>query len=95
MVVGYGIIRFRLHDCRSLKEKRSVVKYIIHQIQNRFTVSVAEVGANDIHQVAEIGFALVGNSGPLVNSIMDKILNLAHEQRRAQVIGSEMEMMRL
>jgi uncharacterized protein YlxP (DUF503 family) len=45
--------------------------------------------------MAEIGFALVGNSGSLVNSKMDKILNLAHELRVAQVINSEMEMMRL
>jgi uncharacterized protein len=95
MVVGYGIITFRLQDCRSLKEKRSAVKSVIHQIQNHFNVSVAEVGANDIHQLAEIGFALVGNNGPLVNSKMDKILNFAHELRVAQVINSEMEMMRL
>jgi uncharacterized protein YlxP (DUF503 family) len=95
MVVGYGIITFRLHDCRSLKEKRSVVKSVIHQIQNRFNVSIAEVGANDIHQTAEIGFALVGNSGPMVNSKMDKILNFAHDMPAAQVINSEMEMMRL
>jgi hypothetical protein len=30
-----------------------------------------------------------------VNSKMDKILNLAHELRAAQVINSEMEMMSL
>lgn len=95
MVVGYGIITFRLRDCRSLKEKRSVVKSVIRQIQNRFNVSVAEVGANDIHQMAEIGFALVGNSGPLVNSKMDQILNLASDLRLAEVVNSEMEMMRL
>ena len=95
MVVGYGIITFRLHDCRSLKEKRSVVKMVVHQILNNFNVSVAEVGANDVHQLAEIGFALVGNNGQLVNSKMDKILNLAHELRVAQVINSEMEMMTL
>ena len=48
---------------------------IIGRLRNAFNASVAEVGANDIHQMAEIGFALVGNSGPLVNSKMDKILN--------------------
>ena len=95
MVVGYGIITFRLQDCRSLKEKKSVVKAIVHQIQNHFNVSVAEVGANDIHQMTEIGFALVGNNGPLVNSKMDKILNFAHELRAVQVIDSEMELMQL
>ncbi len=72
-----------------------MVKSIIHQIQNRFNAAVAEVGANDIHQLAEIGFALVGNDGTRVNSGMDSILNLAHEFKMASVINSEMEMMHL
>ncbi len=59
MVVGLGIITFRLHDCRSLKGKRKVVKSIISRLRNNFNVSAAEVGANDIYQRAEIGFALV------------------------------------
>ena len=95
MVIGYGIITFRLYECHSLKEKRSVVKSIIHQIQNHFNASVAEVGGNDVHQLAEIGFALVGNSRQRVNSKMDNILNLAHEFKMASVINSEMEMMHL
>lgn len=95
MVVGYGIIKFRLYDCHSLKEKRSAVKSVVNRIQNHFNVSVAEVGANDIHQLAEIGFALVGNSSQLVNSKMDKILNLAYEHKAVEVINSEMEIMQL
>ena len=93
MVVGLGIITFRLHDCRSLKGKRKVVKAIINRIQNRFNVSIAEIGANDIYQRAEIGFALVGNSRPLINSKIDKIFNLAEELGLAEIIDSEMEIM--
>ena len=93
MVVGLGIITFRLHDCRSLKGKRKIVKAIINRIQNRFNVSIAEIGANDIYQRAEIGFALVGNSRPLINSKIDKIFNLAEELGLAEIIDSEMEIM--
>jgi uncharacterized protein len=95
MVIGYGIITFRLHDCHSLKGKRSIVKSIIQQIRNHFNASVAEVGANDIHQMAEIGFSMVGNSGQLVNSKMDKLIDFVHELRLAEVINSEMEIMQL
>jgi len=93
MVVGLGIITFRIHDCHSLKGKRKIVKAIINRIQNRFNVSIAEVGANDVYQRAEIGFALVGNSGPLINSKIDKIFNLADELGLAEIIDSEMEIM--
>lgn len=95
MVVGLGIITFRLHDCRSLKSKRKVVKSIISRLRNNFNVSVAEVGANDIYQRAEIGFALVGNNRKVINSKIDKIFNLADELGLAEIIDSEMEIINL
>ncbi len=95
MVVGLGIITFRLHDCRSLKGKRKVVKSIISRLRNNFNVSVAEVGANDIYQRAEIGFALVGNNRQVINSKIDKIFNLADELGLAEIIDTEMEIINL
>jgi len=95
MVVGFGKIILRLHDCRSLKGKRKVVKSMINQLQNNFNVSVAEVGSNDIHQRAEIGFALAGNSRRMINSKIDKIFNLADELRLAEIIDTEMEIINL
>ncbi len=95
MVAGLGIITFRLHDCRSLKGKRKVVKSIISRLRNNFNASVAEVGANDIYQRAEIGFALVGNNRKVINSKIDKIFNLADELGLAEIIDSEMEIINL
>jgi uncharacterized protein YlxP (DUF503 family) len=91
MVIGLGTIVFRIHDCRSLKEKRRIVKPIIRQIQNHFNVSVAEVGAQDIYQKAEIGFALVGSDRRTVNSKIDKIFNMVENLGLAEVVNSEME----
>lgn len=95
MVVGSGIITFRLHDCRSLKSKRKIVKSIISRLRNTFNVSVAEVGSNDIHQRAEIGFVLVGNNKTVINSKIDKIFNLADELGLAEIIDSKMEIINL
>jgi len=95
MVAGLGIITFRLHDCRSLKAKRKVVKSIISRLRNNFNVAVAEVGSNDIYQRAEIGFAVVGNDRTAINSKIDKIFNLAEELGLAEVIDSQMEIINL
>ena len=95
MVVGSGIITFRLHDCRSLKGKRKIVKSIISRLRNNFNASVAEVGSNDIHQRAEIGFVLVGNNKAVINSKIDKIFNLADELGLAEIIDTKMEILNL
>lgn len=95
MVAGLGIVTFRLHECRSLKAKRKIVKSIISQLRNHFNVSVAEVGSNDIYQRAMIGFALVGNNRAVINSKIDKIFNLVEELNLAEIIGSEMEIINI
>lgn len=91
MVIGFGTISLRIPECHSLKEKRSVIKQIIGRLRNNFNASVAEVGANDQHQFAKIGFCLAGNDVRMINSKMDKMLNMAEEMMLAEIIDHEME----
>lgn len=95
MVTGIGRMIFRIHDCRSLKGKRKVVKSIISRLRNQFNASIAEVGSNDIYQRAEIGFAMVGNSHPVVNAKMDKLINMAEDLGLAELMDTEMEIIHL
>lgn len=95
MIVGTGIITLRLHDCRSLKGKRKVVKSMINKLRNNFNASVAEIGSNDVYQRAEIGFSLVGNNQALINSKIDKIFNMADDLGLAEIIDTEMEILHL
>lgn len=93
MVLGFGIITLRIHDCRSLKAKRKVVRAVVALVRNGFNASVAEVGANDVYHRAEIGFCLVGNSRSLMNSKIDKIFNAVDDASLAEIVDSEMEIM--
>ncbi len=91
MVTGVGHMVFRLHQCRSLKEKRKIVKAIIARIRNHFNASVAEVADNDIYQRAVIGVSLVGKDSRLVNSKLDKLFNFAEDLGLAEMIDSQLE----
>jgi hypothetical protein len=93
MIVGTGVIVIRIEGCRSLKEKRKVVKSLITRLGNAFNLSVAEIGANDVHQRAEIGFAVVGNDHGVVNSKIDKIFNTAEDMAVAEIIETRMEIL--
>lgn len=95
MVIGLGIIVLRLHDCNSLKGKRGVVKSVIARLRNNFNASVAEVGANDNHHRAEIGFSLVGNDRQVINAKIDKIFNAVERMGLAEVIETQMEIFNL
>ena len=95
MVVGLGHVTLRIEGCRSLKEKRRIVKAVVHRLQDKFNVSVAEVGANDIYQRAEIGVAAVGNNRELINSKMDKLFNFIDDLGLAEIIDTEMEILNI
>lgn len=95
MVVGVGIITFRLHDCHSLKGKRKVVKAIVARMRNHFNAAVAEVGANDMHQRAEIGFSVVGNDRSRVNAKLDKMFNMAEDLGLAEILETDLEIISL
>ena len=95
MVVGIGSIVLRLHGNNSLKGKRKVVKGIVRRLQNTFNVSAAEVGANDSLQRAEIGMAFVGNDRRVINSKLDKAVNLVENLQLAEVIDYHMEIINL
>jgi len=95
MVVGAGKIKFKLYGVGSLKEKRSIVKAIIHRIKNKFNISIAETGCNDSHLWAQIGFSIVGNDVRLVNSKLDKVFNLADDMGLAQIADTQMEILHL
>ena len=95
MVVGVGHIVFRIHNCRSLKEKRKVVKAIVARIRNHFNASVAEVADNDIYQRAVIGISVVGSDRRMINAKLDKVFNFADGLGLAEMIDSQLEIISL
>ena len=61
-----------LGDVRSLKQKRSMVRPIIAEVQRRFPgVAVAETGLQDLHRRTEIGIAVVSASAANCGEVLD------------------------
>lgn len=95
MVVGCGRIVLRIHDCRSLKAKRRVVKAVIARLRNHFNASVAEIEDNDVYQRAVIGVAVVANAAGTVDARIEKILDSVEAMGLAELVDSEMEIIHL
>ena len=85
------MVELRLPDCRSLKEKRSVLTKLLKRTQNTFNVSIAEVGDNDSWKRARVGFCVVGNDRRYINAKIDHIFNFVEEMGVALVVGTNLE----
>ncbi len=95
MVVGTGMIKIFIPECRSLKEKRTVVKRIISHVRKTFNVSLAEVGENDNWKRSTLGFAVVGNERSHIDSTMNAVMKCVDDLRLADIIDARKEMLNL
>ena len=95
MVVGTVKIKFRLFDITSLKAKRQIVKSMVQRIKNKFNISIAETDYNDSYHWAEIGGAIVGNNARLINSKLDKVINMADDIGLAMISDTQIEVIHL
>ena len=89
MTVGLARVTLFVAGSHSLKEKRSVVRRLKDLVTQKFNVSIAEVGANDVWQRAVLGLALVGNERRFVESQLDEVL--AFVRSKAEVLDETKE----
>jgi uncharacterized protein YlxP (DUF503 family) len=57
--IGWLEFDLLLGDVHSLKQKRSIIRPAIAELQRRFAVSAAETGAQDLYRRANVGMAVV------------------------------------
>ena len=89
-----AVITFRLHApwVRSLKEKRMIVRSLIAQLQNRFHVSAAETGEQDIHQIIEIAAAAIVPHQAMADNLMEDISRFVEENCDAEILEEQREL---
>ncbi len=90
-----GTIRIKLHlpAVTTLKEKRAIIKGLITRVRGEFNVSIAEIGALDDRQRAELGAALVSNDGGLNSRILAKLVELIERDPQVLVEDWEIELL--
>ena len=95
MVVGALMMTLHVPESGSLKVKRKVVRSITDRVRARFNAAAAEVGANDLWQRIELGFAVCGNKTSFVDKQMDEISRFVERLALAEVVDVRVEVMNL
>ncbi|EST39111.1 hypothetical protein N566_03820 [Streptomycetaceae bacterium MP113-05] len=76
-----------LGDVHSLKQKRSVVRPIVAELQRRFAVSVAEVGEQDLHRRALVGLAAVSGDAGHLSELLDRCERLVAGRPEVELLS--------
>lgn len=87
MYVGTLSFDLLLGDVRSLKQKRSVVRPIVADLQRKYTVSVAEVDCMDLHRRAVIGLAMVSNDAGYLSDVLDRCERLVAGRPEVELLS--------
>ncbi len=77
-----------LPECRSLKDKRRVVKSLKDRIRARFNVSVAETAYQDTWTRAQLSVVLVTTDGAFADSVLDKLDRFIEGEHRVVILSA-------
>ena len=88
MIVGLKTWELHLSGCRSLKEKRRILKSMKDRLHNRFNVSVAETDHHESWQRAEIACCVVSTDRRHSESVLSSADRLIESDDSARVVDS-------
>jgi uncharacterized protein YlxP (DUF503 family) len=94
MWIGWLEFDILLGDVRSLKEKRSVVRPIVAELQRRFAVSAAETGSLDLHRRAGIGVAVVAADRAHLVEVLDAAERLVAARPEIELLSARRDLRR-
>lgn len=90
MLVALEQFDLRIPGCRSLKEKRHVLKSLTNAIRSTFNVSVAEVDHHDLWQRTTIAVAATGAEQYHVRRVMQQVERFVEAWGQVEVIDASL-----
>jgi uncharacterized protein YlxP (DUF503 family) len=94
MVTAVARIDLDLPGCRSLKDKRQIVRGLVERARARFQVAAAEVEDQDLWNRAVIGLAYVSASGPHAREVLEKAVRYIGEAgAESEVLEAQIELL--
>ena len=91
MVVGVLKFQVSIFEARSLKDKRRVIKSLKDRIGNKYNVSIAEVGYNDVIRTSILAVATVANEKRFVESSLSVIVDFVRQIPQLTLVDYSME----
>ena len=91
MTVRSAELTFHIPGARSLKDKRMVARSLIDGARHKFNAAIAEVGAQDNHQLLKVGVAVVSSSDAHARDMLDSVIRYMERSAEAELIECAMD----
>ncbi len=89
--VAVCILEIHIPEAASLKKKRQVIQSMVKRLRNRFNVSIAEVGCQDLWQRSELGIAAICRDSGSADRVMEQVYSFVEQENRVNIISSKIE----
>jgi len=86
-----AMLTFHIPHAASLKDKRQIRRSLVDKTRQRFNVSVAEVGTQDVYQTLTLGIAVVSGNAAHAQQSLDEVIRFMEEHADADLIGIDKE----
>ena len=95
MYVGCCSIKFFLHGNHSLKGKRRIVRVLKDRLKNKFNISVAEIGDQDVWQSLHIGIVSVNSDPKYLEGQVTRVVDAIEKMHLAEVTDCQTQITQL
>ncbi len=92
MLVALCRFELRIPACRSLKEKRHVLKTLTASVRSKFNVAVAEVDHQDQWQRATVAVSSVAGEGYHLRRVMREVQRHIETFAAVEVIDAQLSL---
>lgn len=87
LFVGHCELDIHVENCRSLKEKRRVVKSLKERLKNHYNVAVCEYGDLSLWQRAQLGIVTCSNDKSVVDSTMKTVIDFLDKTHSVSLLN--------
>ena len=95
MYVGCCSIKFFLHGNHSLNGKRRVIRTLKDRLKNRFNVSVAEIGNQDVWQSLRMGIVAVNSDPKYLEGQVNRVVDAIEKMHLAEITDCQTQITQL
>ena len=93
MFVGLCRLELHLPGCRSLKDKRMLLRSLLDRLRRKYNLSAAEVEGQDLWQRSVLGLALVNSRKSGADKTMSGIIRYIERERDMEVIECDVQVL--